>query len=142
MFYILKNGIDKEQLANLSSLVKSYRGEISVHLPNPVWNYTTLDLSNKNQVLISTIKDILVPLGIKKYTIHPHFNRATYETLSPEEKKKVLLIMGNYFADLVLAVASLAIENISVRDLDEIQGMPDSPKKQKAIKNISYGMTM
>lgn len=139
---VANDGIDRAQLANLINLVKSYRGEISVHLPNPVWDYSTLDLSNKNQVVISTIRDILVPLGIKKYTIHPHFNRAIYETLSPDEKKKVLLTMGNYFADLVLAGASLAIENIPVRDLDEIQEMPESPKKQKAIKNISYGMTM
>ena len=50
--------------------------------------------------------------------------------------------MGNYFADLVSAGASIAIENIPVRNLDEIQKMPESPKKQKAIKNISYGMTM
>ena len=50
--------------------------------------------------------------------------------------------MGNYFADLVLSGASLAIENIPVRDFGEIQRMPESPKKQKAIKNISYGMTI
>ena len=134
--------IDQERLATFTELIKSYDGEISVHLPNPIWDYTSLEISSQNQTIISVIKNILVPLGIKNYTIHPHFSRETYEKLSLDEKKKVLLSMGSYFAKLTLAGATLAIENIPVRDLNEIKEMPDSPKKQKAIKNISYGMTI
>ena len=67
-------------------------------------------------MVISTIKDLLVPLGIEKYTIHPHFNRSIYEALSPDEKKRMLSNMGNYFADLVLSGASLArIDNMQDR---------------------------
>lgn len=35
---VVNNMIDRERLADLSSLVKSYSGEISVHLPNPKWD--------------------------------------------------------------------------------------------------------
>ena len=136
------NKIDKEKLPYFTNLIKSYDGEISVHLPNPEWDYSLLQLSEINQLVPSTIKDILVPLGIKTYTIHPHFNKEVYKNLSPLMKKKVLLVMGNYFADLVLAGAYLAIENVPVRDLEKIKNMPDSFEKEHNLKNISYGMTM
>ncbi len=50
--------------------------------------------------------------------------------------------MGNYFADLVSAGATLAIENVPIRDLEELERMPNSTRKQKSMKNISYGMTI
>lgn len=137
-----KNGEISDNIEpNLNELLGSFDGEKTVHLPSPRWDYDTLELRNEH-MLISTIRTILIPLGITKYTIHPHFNRETYESLPLEEKKRVLIKMAKYFADIVSSGAYLAIENIPVRNLEEIKEMPDSRKKQKSLKNISYGMTI
>ena len=123
-------------------MFKSYDGTISVHLPNPVWNYENLELLESNNLVYILIKEILLPLGIKDYTIHPHFSRQVYENLTESQKQIMLERMSNYFSNLTNLGVNLAIENVPVRDLNLIKQMPESDKKKKALKNISYGMTI
>ncbi len=89
---VVNNRVDIERITALSELISSYQGEVSVHLSTPNWDYSTLELSNKNQQVIAMIREILVNLGIEKYTIHPQFNRIIYETLSPNEKRKSFVL--------------------------------------------------
>jgi len=136
------NKINKSKVDEFVSLLGKYSGTISVHLPNPVWDYDNLNLSPKNELLISIIKDLLLPIGIKDYTIHPHFSRQVYESIGLEQRKEVLDKMSTYFSKVTNLGVNLAIENIPVRDLEKVKAMPESDKKQKALKNISYGMTI
>ena len=140
---IFMNGqLNKEKLHEFKNLIVSYKGTLSVHLPNPVWNYDSLELSPKNQLVGLMIKEILLPLGIKDNTIHPHFNREVYDALADNQKIIILDKMSTYFSEITNLGINLAIENIPVRDLRVIKEMPDSEKKKKALKNISYGMTI
>ena len=139
---IIDNQLNKEKLQELRNLIGNYKGTLSVHLPNPVWDYDNLELSESNQLVHVLIKEILLPMGIKDYTIHPHFNRQVYDNLSDNQKQIMLDKMANYFSSLSNLGINLAIENIPVRDFNVIKQMPESEKKKKALKNISYGMTI
>jgi len=134
--------LNEEKLLHLSAHISQFKGEISLHLPNPVWNYETNQLEQKNAIIIDTIKNLLLPLGIRKYTIHPHFNRIFFNNLNQVQKETVLNKMANYFAQIAQTGATIAIENIPTRNISEILKTLDSPKKRKGIKNISYGMTI
>lgn len=139
---IIDNQLNKEKLQEFINLITNYNGTLSVHLPNLVWNYDDLELTESNQLVFTIIKNILLPMGIKDYTIHPHFNRQVYDSLSDTQKKLMLEKMSDYFSNLSNLGINLAIENIPVRDINVIRQMPESDKKKKAIKNISYGMTV
>lgn len=142
---IAPNDINKAK-----DLIKKYQeigGQISVHLPNPEWDYDNLKLEEKNSRVISAVKNIGILLGIKNYTIHPHFNRLKWEKLEPKQQLKVLKRMAKYFSKIAQLGVTLAIENIPVRFTDDFKGLAPTTEKEKAkfekgMKNISYGMTI
>ena len=140
---IFVNGkIDSNRVKDFSKLVGSYNGTLSVHLPNPVWDYDNLNIDKSNDLVSIIIKDLLKPLGINDYTIHPHFNRQVYDNLNQDQKQIMLNKMSNYFSQIANLGINLAIENIPVRDMNTINEIEDIDKKNKAEKNISYGMSI
>lgn len=147
MLRVERNGKTEEELTlereskrqEVVSLLKGFSGEISVHLTSPKWTDGHLDpKSMKRNISMVTL---LTSLGVMNYTIHPHINRIEYCALSEEEKKARRKEMAQYFSKLVSAGANLAIENIPVRNIEEIMAMPEGSKKDKNLRNISYGMT-
>ena len=143
-FIVVNGRIDSIKTGELINLLNNYiengKRTISVHLPNPVWD--NHEISQKNYVLGTIIHDILVPLGITEYTIHPHISSYEFNSMSDSEKISTIDKMGKYFAYLALNGANLAIENIPVRNINEIDNITDEQKKEKAKKNISFGMTI
>lgn len=142
--------IGASDMLKTQDLIRQYQekgGHISVHLPNPDWDYETMQLTETNAKVISAIKNIGKPLGIVEYTIHPHINRLEWEKLDTEQQHTVLSQMAKYFSKIAQQDVTLAIENIPVRDSEDFKGLPPTDEKEKAKfekgrKNISYGMTI
>lgn len=128
--------------------------EISVHLPSPI-----PDIDNKlnfnlfYQQLEPGLK-LLAMSNVTKYTIHPHYNKIDFNRFNPQEQQIILENMSKLFANIINTLNSnkysenpiLAIENVPVRDANSYTILPNDneemiKKKQKAQKNISYGMT-
>jgi sugar phosphate isomerase/epimerase len=157
---ISDNKLDDAKVKELIAKVNEYHelvegGVISLHLPNPVWKYADgkavdvdnmdvneFKLASSNELVIQIIKDLLLNIGIKDYTVHPHFPRKAYEAIKDEDKHIIIDKMSKYFSDIANLGVNLAIENIPVRDLSEVEKLEDVEKKKKALKNISYGMTI
>ena len=149
-----------EDVKKVQDLITKYQktgGKLSVHLPNPVWDKNlelisehdkdTKNPDNPNVQVIGFIKTALKPIGVDHYTIHPHFSRVKWEEISAEEQRKVLERMAKYFSKISQLGVTLAIENIPVRNLKEIKEKKAETKEEqakldKALKNISYGMTI
>ena len=143
-FIFVDGKIDNNKINELINLLNNYiengKRTVSVHLPNPVWENG--DIAQKNYVIGNIIHDILVPLGITEYTIHPHINLYEFNSMTDNEKTSTIDKMGKYFAFLASNGANLAIENIPVRNINEIDSIVDEQKRKKAKKNISFGMSI